>query len=538
MSTIGAGARSTPQPLARPSATVPRLLLRLLALAVIDAFAIWLIYSFVQDSVWFLAVILAVITVAINVIFLWEDLYPLRWMAPGLALMILMVVYPLIFTIYTAFTNYSDGHLLSKKQAVQLLQRSDTYLPEDAPTYSWTAFRSPTGEYALWLVPEGGGEALLARPGAPAQPGAPGTAGVGELDQNGVPTSIEGFQRLERRDTVRYLSELDELEFGVAPDVISIASLSAAARYQPRYQYDPAQDAILDQETGTLYRADEQEGAFVSEDGQTLRPGYQVVIGAQNFRRFFTSSALRGPLLRIFVWTIGFSLVSVLLSFALGLGLALAFNDPLIRGRKIIRSFLLIPYTIPSFISILIWRGMLNPHLGVISTNMERIFGWVPGWFSDPVWAKVAILLINLWLGFPYMMLLCSGALQGIPTDIYEAAAIDGATARQRFWSMTLPLLLVSVGPLLISSFAFNFNNFNIIYLFNSGGPPMAGTPTPAGHTDILISYTFNLAFAGGRGADYGYAAAIAIIIFLIVASITLFQFRYTKMLEEVSENV
>jgi ABC-type sugar transport system permease subunit len=99
-------------------------------------------------------------------------------------------------------------------------------------------------------------------------------------------------------------------------------------------------------------------------------------------------------------------------------------------------------------------------------------------------------------------------------------------------------LLLVAVGPLLIASFVFNFNNFNLIYLFNAGGPPMAGTPTPAGHTDILISYVYNLAFTASRGVDYGFAAAITIIIFFIVGAITLFQFRYTRMWEEVSENV
>jgi ABC-type sugar transport system permease subunit len=128
--------------------------------------------------------------------------------------------------------------------------------------------------------------------------------------------------------------------------------------------------------------------------------------------------------------------------------------------------------------------------------------------------------------------------LQGIPADIYEAAEIDGAGPTDRFWNITLPLLLVAVGPLLIASFAYNFNNFNVIYLFNRGGPPIAGAQTPAGHTDILISYTFRLAFEGGRGADYAFASAITIIIFLLVASITLFNFRFTRMWEEVSENV
>ena len=140
------------------------------------------------------------------------------------------------------------------------------------------------------------------------------------------------------------------------------------------------------------------------------------------------------------------------------------------------------------------------------------------------------------WL--PLFMLICSGALQSIPKDLYEAARVDGANAWARFRKITLPLLLVAVGPLLVASFTFNFNNFNIIFLFIEGGPPIAGSPTRAGHTDILISYVYNLAFAAGRGKEFGLGAAISIVIFAIVAVITLMQFRFTKMWEEVGENV
>ena len=207
-------------------------------------------------------------------------------------------------------------------------------------------------------------------------------------------------------------------------------------------------------------------------------------------------------------------------------------------GRKLIRSLLIIPYTIPSVISVLIWRGLMNERLGIINTTLQDIIGWAPPWTSDPTWVKIAIIIINLWLGYPYMMLICSGALQAIPEDLYEVARVDGANAWQRFWGITLPLLLVSVGPILISSFTFNFNNFNVIYLFNQGGPPIAGAATPAGHSDILISYTYRLAFAGGRGADYAFAAAITIIIFIVLAVLTLINFRFTRVWEEMSEGV
>ena len=135
-------------------------------------------------------------------------------------------------------------------------------------------------------------------------------------------------------------------------------------------------------------------------------------------------------------------------------------------------------------------------------------------------------------------MLVCSGALQAIPSDIYHAAEVDGANLIQRFWRITLPLLLVAVGPLLVASFIFNFNNFNVIYLFINGGPPIPGAAQQAGYTDILISYVYKMAFAGGRDAQYGLAASITMIIFVLVAVMTLLQFRYTKMWEEVGENV
>jgi ABC-type sugar transport system permease subunit len=240
----------------------------------------------------------------------------------------------------------------------------------------------------------------------------------------------------------------------------------------------------------------------------------------------------------VFLWTVIFAALSVFLTFALGTFLAIMFDVPEMPGKRLLRALLLIPYAIPAFVSIPVWVGLLNPEFGVISQGLEAIFGWVPPWFADPFWAKVGILLIQVWLGTPYMMVIVTGALQTLPRDVYEAAALDGASAWQAFRNITLPLLLITVGPLLVASFAFNFNNFTVIQLYNRGGPPMVGTATPVGHTDILATYTYRIAFASGRGADQGYAAAITVIIFLILVVITAFQFRYTNMLEERGENV
>lgn len=164
----------------------------------------------------------------------------------------------------------------------------------------------------------------------------------------------------------------------------------------------------------------------------------------------FTDTRLSGPFTQILVWTFVFAGLSVLTTFALGLFLAITFNDPRVRGRRIYRSLLILPYAFPAFLSALVWRGMLNQRFGYV--NEVLLGGANVPWLTDGTLAKVSVLMVNLWLGFPYMFLVCTGALQSIPTDIIESARMDGASPFRIFRSMTLPLLMISVAPLLISS--------------------------------------------------------------------------------------
>ncbi len=502
-------------------------LFRLGGLAVVDASAIYLLYNMFRDGVWQLGIVIAIVTLMLNAIFMSEELYPLRWVSPGLALMILVVVYPVISTVYIAFTNYGDGHLLTKPVTIRLIEQ-ETYLPEQGIVFDWTAYISPDGQqFLLWLAAPDDSVKYIARPGV----------GVEETTGD-PPEEIDGYRKLNNIERVRYTSQLTSLTFGDESALFQVSNsqIGKAAQYQKRYQYDPAQDAMIEMATSKIYRP--VVGTFTADDGTTLRPGYQVPIGARNFSRLFTTPSLREPFARVFVWTILFAALSVALTFALGTALAIAFDVPGMPGRSLLRSLLLIPYAIPAFLSVPIWVGLLNPQFGVISQFFLNTFGWVPPWFADPIWSKVGILMIQLWLGFPYMFVIVTGALQALPKDIYEAADLDGAKSWSQFRFITLPLLLITVGPLLVASFAFNFNNFVVIYLYNEGGPPMSGTSSPVGHTDILATYTFRIAFASGRGADLGYAAAITVVIFLILLVITFFQFRFTNLLEERSENV
>ena len=509
--------------------------LKFIGLMAFNAFTLILVYAFFQDGNYGLAAVFAVIMLGMNIIAFVPALYPLRWMAPGLALVTLLVIYPIIFTVSTAFTNYRDGNLFPKTQAIQQIIRvGGTLAAADTVEYSYQIYQNTDGDYALWLtrpLDDGSGaETLFVRQGsiepvadAPAEP----------------PADYQGFAPATASRAALDVRRITD--WGTGTDVVSVGRSTAeraASSRENRYIYDEATDSITDRQTDAVYTADETAGVFRSRSGATLQPGYRVGVGLANFQRMVSEPGLAGPLVQIFTWTVVFAFLSVVFCFVMGLVMALVLNDPRMPLRPLIRSLLIIPYAIPGVISIVVWRGMLNLNLGVVTNVWETLFNVRPGFLIDPWLAKASILLVNTWLGYPYMMLVCSGALQAIPSEVYEAAAVDGARPWQRFWQITLPLLLVSVGPLLIASFTFNFNNYLLIEaLTGADAPRIPNSPVPARYTDILISYTYNIAF-GNRGSDYGYASALTIVIFLVVASVTLMQYRFTKTWETVGENV
>ena len=510
--------------------SILRLSLTYLGLAILDAMAFALVYLFAVDGVWELAITIAVITLLVNLINLRQDLYPLRWISPALALMGLMVVFPIIYTVYVSLTNYGDGNLLTKQQVINRLAQ-ETYLPDGGEVYGWNLYQNAAGDYALWLT-DADDSYFFATLG--------GFAAVASVAAGAdLPAEYQGYRQLDRGEALRASRAAQELAYGTEETEIGIASRKEAGEFAQRYVYQADADAVLDKQSVALFYANYETGQFENENGETLLTGFISGAGFKNYVRFITSPAISGPLARIFAWTIGFSLASVVSTFTVGLLFALLMQNEKIPYRKVFRTLLIVPYAIPALISVAIWKGMLNSNLGVISNAIASLGIEPPPFFIDPGWSKFGILLINLWLGYPYFMLVCSGALASIPSDMYEAAEVDGATWWEKFYALTLPMLLVAVGPLLIASFTFNFNNFVIIEAYNEGGPPMLESGTlPAGHTDILISYAYRLAFGGGRGADFGLASAITIIIFVLVAGVTLAQFRLTKGWEETSENV
>ena len=357
-----------------------------------------------------------------------------------------------------------------------------------------------------------------------------GEEGIGEFDEDGIPLSIDGYERLALNQTVGIITQLSEIDFGADENIVRVASLREAAELEAKYEYDATQDAMIDRETGSVYHP--VEGTFTSETGEELSPGYIVFIGTRHFERFLGTPGFREPLLSMLAWDISFAFFSVAISFAVGLVVTILFDD--LPGKQIIRALLIIPWQIPALISILIWRSMLNPDLGFVSPILESIFGWSPSWFQSVGWTRFAVIMINVWLSYPYFYVISAGAIRSIPSEIYDAAEVDGASPWRKFYHITLPLLLKILMPLLIASFTFNFNNFNVIYLFNFGNPPMANTIVPMGHTDILISFVYRLAFVTSNVTNYGLAAAITVMLFILVALMVIIQMRFTNLFGEV----
>jgi len=508
-------------------------LVKIIILSILDALAVWSATILFTEHRYIFLTILVLVTVVINYIYLSEKAYPLRYILPGTFFMILLVVYPIFYTVYVSFTNYGTGNILSKNQVIDQIENR-YYLPDDSRDFSYEAFKLPDeNKYAIllqddnnyFLVVDQTIEEITLQ-----------DSRLIDLDNDGNIDKIDNYEHLPRADLLKNLSTLQNIEIPFNDNIIKMRSLSAFSIYRQQYKYFESEDRIFDIKNNISYYA--QKGSYTSPDGEKLLPGFRTSIGWENYVRLLTDDRVSGPFLRVFIWTFEWAILSVLSTFALGLFMAILLNDNTLRFRKFYRVILILPYALPAFISVLIWRGLLNTEVGVVNQILQSLsLGSIP-WLQSTFWSRFALIIINLWLGFPYMMLISLGALQSISPDLYEAAAIDGATGWQRFKHITLPLILVSLGPLLISSFAFNFNNFNVIYLFNEGGPPIVGAQTPAGGTDILISYTYRLSFESGRGSDFGLASSVSIIIFMITALITWFNFKYTGALEEVKENV
>lgn len=516
--------------------------LKMAGLALLDALAIYAFIVFIGDGGWMIAALLAVLVILINWVYIWPGTGALRWLTPGLTFLLIFMIIPIIFTAFVSVTNWSTGHTLTKDQAIEVLE-SKPYLDPDAPevVFDLAVFQDPSTEKFLFLLTDGEtGEAIagIPRP-ADDDPAEDGTVDLADYDvgsgDDGTPETIGPYVQLSGPGLFAVANDLKNWTLDL-PNGEAIPVGTSKARVvqgAQRFEYDAGSDTMLDRATDQTCTPND-EGSFVCSDGTVLEPGWRVVIGLSNYWDILTDSRIRGPILGVLVWNIVFALGSVVLTFTLGLALALTFNSKRMRGTGLYRSIYILPYAIPAFLSVLIWRGLLNEQFGQIN-RLLGTFGIDPvPWLTDPTWAKIALLLVNTWLGFTYMYLISTGALTSIPTELQEAARVDGANAWQVFRRITFPMLMVSLAPLLIGSFAYNFNNFVVVEFLTQGGPPILDASVPVGATDILITFTFEVAVSAGRGNNYGIGTAITVLIFLILVIISSISFRFTRRLEDI----
>ena len=448
-----------------------------------------------------------------------------RYLLPGLATFAVFVLMPLLYTVYIAFTNFSGEHLLSPDR-VRAWFSQDYYSP--APERY--AFRiHPAAESNRFQVcltlDEGamGRNVLISRPFTPAE------AAAGQPVMLALNIAAPKAKPLGIRDIIAARTWLNHARFTPpgAATPLRLVNLRTLGYRLPLWNEDGGK--LVNAVTGQVLVPDARRGNYVDEQTrEPVGPGWRVWIGTENFRLIFTDPALRAPFLKIFGWNVVFAFLSVAITFGIGVTLASLLQWKALRGRAVYRTLLILPYAIPAFIPILVFKGLFNEGYGEINLVLSQLFGIAPKWFTDPTLARAMILIVNTWLGYPYMMIIASGMLQAVPDELYEATAIDGAGPWTNFAKVTLPQIFPPLFPLLIASFAFNFNNFSLIYLLTGGKPDIVGSATVAGTTDLLVSYTFRMAFKDSS-ARFGFASAVATLLFIVVAVLAWQQLRFSK---------
>ena len=471
---------------ARRSLSASALLARVLLLGSVAAVVVWMAPVLVAQQRWTGLAGLLLGAGALVAVYATSRAVPAKYLLPGTLFLVALVVYPVLATVHMSTTNYGDGKRGTKEDAVASIVGSSVEQLPDSPTYALTVGTrgsATEGPFAFFLVDAATGEVSRGDSGG-LEPVDDGEVEV----RDGKVVAAEGWTLLTPREVNAAGAAVQELTVPTDDGAIRAQGVARAYEGRTALRYDEAADRIVDTRTGESYGTGVVGGSefFVRADGTpAFAQSWLQGVGLSNYERIATNDVVARDFLRIFAWTLAFAALSVGLSFAVGLALASVLDDPRIRGQRIYRSLLILPYAIPSVIALLVWSNFYNRDFGLIN----EVLGTDLDWLGDPWLARAAVVLTNVWMGFPYMFVVCTGALQSVPKELREAATVDGARPLTAFRTITLPLLLVAVAPLLVASFAFNFNNFNAIALLTAGGPYPADN-TSACAPDILLRYT------------------------------------------------
>ncbi len=263
--------------------------------------------------------------------------------------------------------------------------------------------------------------------------------------------------------------------------------------------------------------------AFTNYDANHQSPTNLFTwVGLENFRSLFSfgSNGFAGTFLTVLSWTLIWAFFATFIDYFLGLAVAMLINKKGIKFKKLWRTILVLTIAVPQFVSLLYIMKMFAND-GLVNAYLMK-WGWItspiPFW-TDPTLAKITIVVVNIWIGIPYMMLIATGLLMNIPEDLYESARIDGANPFQMFWSITLPYMLFVTGPFLLTQFTGNLNNFNVIFLLTQGRPQSMKLTGNAGYTDLLVTWLYKMTVTD---TNYKMAAVIGIMVFLVTAVVSL----------------
>jgi arabinogalactan oligomer/maltooligosaccharide transport system permease protein len=511
----------------------PGFIVKLVIMALVTAGCVYGLFAAIFAKSYVIAAVSVVIGAVTLYVYFSNKTIPAKYLLPGITMLLIFQIYVMGYTVFVSFTNQGGSHSATKAEAIENLQLQNLLAVEGGQSYVYTAFERG-GTYYLAIVKDG--QAMVGTTGEPFE-----AVDDATVDGQRV-TAIDGYTSVSSADPA-ISTALNDLSVPLTDDiddgVLKVAGMTQARTYRANLTYDEANDTMTNLTTGVVY-VDNGRGYFVDSSQPNcaastcrLATGWWVGVGFSNYVQLFTDSKMSKAFLGCLWWTFAFAFLSVATTFFFGLILALAFNTDKLKGQKIYRLLMILPYAFPGFMTPLIWKAMLNTDFGFIN---KVIFGGAHiGWLDGGPWiAKLSILMVNLWLGYPYMFLVTTGALQAIPGDIMESAKMDGANAFQTFRQITLPLVFVATAPLLISSFAFNFNNFSLIYMLTGGGPYPTSDPNVPGQTDILVTMVYRVSGLDGNGSqNYGLATALSLIIFILVGLISIYSFRKTRSLED-----
>ncbi|GMA25563.1 hypothetical protein GCM10025864_33220 [Luteimicrobium album] len=350
-----------PRPESHARRFSPGWIAKLILVGLVDALGVYGIIAAAGVQSWWIVAFLAAALVVVNWVYFSRRAVPAKYLVPGLLFLLVYQLFVMAYTGYIAFTNYGDGHNSTKSDAISAIETQNQERLPDSAAFP-VAVVSRGDELGFAVVQDGKAELGTADDRlAPVD---------GATVQAGKVTAVPGWTVLSFADIAGRAEAVTALSVPVSDDAadgtLRTQNGSVAYVFSPVLQYDAKTDTFTNTKTGETYTPNDR-GNFVSAKGEKLEPGWRVTVGWENFTKMFTDSRLSGIFLKVVLWTFAFAFLSVATTFFFGLFLALVFNDPRVRGRKIYRSLLILPYAFPGFLAALVWSGMLNSKFGFVN---------------------------------------------------------------------------------------------------------------------------------------------------------------------------